>query len=597
MKAVLRFLTGAIVLALSACTPQEQAPAGLTVDTKSLAFPVDGGSRSVVVRSGESWDVSRLPEWLTARSITPSAASRYEKTAEFFAAANGEYDREGVVVIQSSTKSVEISVSQPGKKGVYQAVDAISLNRTELTLTEGETATLEWTIQPVGASNQAVTWKSSVPTVASVDARGTVTALSVGTAVVTVTTEDGNKTSACDVTVKEKVIAATGVRLNKSDLTMRLGDEYQLIAAVMPENATNQEVVWSSLNPEIVSVSSSGLLTAKAYGETRIVVETVDGGLRYECIVRVVRTLDEAELSISATSLSLLLGEEATLGIAVQDKNSFTIFWMVSTSPVTPGKILEISPADPTVYDPELTVSLKALQPGAVTVTCRVGDRFGAYRDLTCSVMVDMPVPPASIAVPEAIDLGLSVRWASFNLGATAPEGYGDFYAWGETEPYYNPNPFSWKEGLMGYSESSYKWYPKSSTTFPPQMIKYGSDGKTVLDPEDDAAAVNLGGKWRMPTEAEVTELVNMCTWEWTSVNGVNGCKVTGPNGNSIFLPASGHYNSTTLTLLGKLGQYWSSSLAPDDATRASGLDFESDFAGKYNNERQVGLPIRPVTD
>ena len=100
-----------------------------------------------------------------------------------------------------------------------------------------------------------------------------------------------------------------------------------------------------------------------------------------------------------------------------------------------------------------------------------------------------------------------------------------------------------------------------------------------------------------MPTEAEVTELVNMCTWEWTSVNGVNGCKVTGPNGNSIFLPASGHYNSTTLTLLGKLGQYWSSSLAPDDATRASGLDFESDFAGKYNNERQVGLPIRPVTD
>ena len=94
----------------------------------------------------------------------------------------------------------------------------------------------------------------------------------------------------------------------------------------------------------------------------------------------------------------------------------------------------------------------------------------------------------------------------------------------------------------MGYSESSYKWYPKSSTTFPPQMIKYGSDGKTVLDPEDDAAAVNLGGKWRMPTETEVTELVNMCTWEWTSVNGVNGCKVTGPNGNSIFLPASGPF-------------------------------------------------------
>ncbi|MBR5725094.1 MAG: Ig-like domain-containing protein [Bacteroidales bacterium] len=597
MKAFFRILTGVIVLALSACTPQEQVPDGLTVDLKALTFPVDGGSRSVVVRSGENWDVSRLPDWLSKPSITPSAASQYEKTAEFFAAANEKYDREGVIVIQTPTKTAEITVSQPGKKGVYKAVETISLNRTELTLTEGETATLEWTIQPADASNQTVAWKSSVQTVASVDAQGIVTALAAGTAVVNVTTEDGNKTSTCEVTVKERVIAATGVRLNKSDLTMRLGDEFQLIATVMPENATNQEVVWSSLNPEIVSVSSSGLLTAKAYGETRIVVEAVDGGHRYECIVRVVRTLEDAEISISATSLSLMLGEEATLGIAIQDKNSFTIFWMVSTSPVTPGKILELSPADPSVYDPELTVALKALQPGAVTVTCRVGDRFGAYRDLTCSVTVDMPAPPASIAVPEAIDLGLSVRWASFNLGATAPEGYGDFYAWGETEPYYNPNPFSWKEGLMGYSESSYKWYPKSSTTFPPQMIKYGSDGKTVLDPEDDAAAVNLGGKWRMPTEAEVTELVKTCTWEWTSVNGVNGCKVTGPNGNNIFLPASGHYNGTTLSLLGKLGQYWSSSLAPDDATRASGLDFESGFAGKYNNERQVGLPIRPVTD
>ena len=593
MRTYFRILTGAALLAMAACTPKEQAPEGLTVTPTVIVFPAGGGSQSVVVRSGENWDVSGLPQWVSKRAVTPSTNSAYEKSVEFFAAANEEYNREGVIVIKTPTKTAEISVKQDGKKGEYMAVQSISLDSTELTLTEGESSSLTWTIQPAGASNQSVSWKSSAPTVASVDDKGTVKALAVGTAVITVTTDDGNKTSTGKVTVKEKVVPATGVRLSKSDFTMRLGADYQLTATVMPENATHQDVVWSSLNPEIATVSSSGLVTAKAYGKTRIVVETVDGGYSNECTVRVEIALEDVDIHLDATSLSLLLGEEKTLHVETPGEVPFMFAWTIF-----PSQILDPEVAFNSMQGNGLSVKLWAIQPGTATVTCRVSDSFGGKKDLTCSVSVDMPVPPASTPVPEAVDLGISVKWASFNLGATKPEEFGDFYSWGETESYYNPNPFAWKSGLeMGYGWEAYKWYPTSSTSFPPRMTKYGEDGKTILDAEDDAAAANLGGKWRMPTEAEVAELIDKCTREWTSVNGVKGSKFTGPNGNSIFLPAGGHYNGTNLTKLGKLGQYWSSSRASDDTTRASGLDFESGFVGKYDNERYIGLPIRPVTE
>jgi len=214
---------------------------------------------------------------------------------------------------------------------------------------------------------------------------------------------------------------------------------------------------------------------------------------------------------------------------------------------------------------------------------------------------------PNPISIPEAIDLGLpsGLKWASFNLGASAPEEYGDYYAWGETEPYYSSqDPLTWKDGKKdGYSWLSYKWCKGSYKI----VTKYCSDSsygyngftdtKTVLDSEDDAASVNLGGNWRMPTYDEFTELKTNCTWEWMQVNGINGRKVTGPNGNSIFLPAAGDWFMWDFKYAGSVGTYWSSSLDAGIPYNAVDFGFNSDLVSWNNNQRYIGYSVRPVCE
>jgi hypothetical protein len=188
----------------------------------------------------------------------------------------------------------------------------------------------------------------------------------------------------------------------------------------------------------------------------------------------------------------------------------------------------------------------------------------------------------------EAIDLGLSVKWASFNVGASKPEEYGGYYAWGETE---EKSYYDW---------STYKWCNVSSTS----MTKYCTSGgyvivdnKTVLAPADDVAHVKWGGTWRMPTYEEQIELLNNCTWRWTPRNGVNGYKVTGPNGNSIFLPAAGHRGGTEVDDRGSSGSYWSASLHSNYSHVAYSLYFYSSFQDRNFFNRYYGRSVRPVSN
>lgn len=208
-----------------------------------------------------------------------------------------------------------------------------------------------------------------------------------------------------------------------------------------------------------------------------------------------------------------------------------------------------------------------------------------------------------SVPVPEAIDLGLSVKWASFNVGASKPEEYGDYYAWGETEPYYSSmEPLTWREGKeSGYSWASYRWCMgnRESMTKYCTSASYGyngfTDGKAVLDLEDDAAHVYLGGKWRMPTSEEWSELWEKCSWTWTMVNGVNGCEVTSPNGKSIFLPAAGCVGGSVFMNVCSNGRYWTSSSRIDDMSAFHG-DFHSNgVSKKSSSDRVIGHSIRPV--
>ena len=208
---------------------------------------------------------------------------------------------------------------------------------------------------------------------------------------------------------------------------------------------------------------------------------------------------------------------------------------------------------------------------------------------------------------PDAIDLCLpsGLKWASFNLGASAPEEFGDYYAWGETEPYYSSkDPLTWKDGKeYGYSWASYKWCMGENKTMTKycSQSEYGYNGfmdtKSVLDLEDDAAHVCLGGTWRMPTEAEWTELIDNCTWIWTTQNGINGYQVSSSNGNSIFLPAGGERDNNDLEFTDVDGSYWSSSLDTNSPNRAWYLGYYLDYFTKSINGRYYGFSIRPVCD
>ena len=192
------------------------------------------------------------------------------------------------------------------------------------------------------------------------------------------------------------------------------------------------------------------------------------------------------------------------------------------------------------------------------------------------------------VGTHEYVDLGLSVKWATCNVGAETPEDYGDYFAWGEVEP---KTTYDWSTYKYGTNYDQLTKYCNNSS--------YGKDGftdnKTVLDPEDDAVAVNWGGAWRIPTKAEQDELRDNCTWTWTTQNGVNGYKVTGPNGNSIFLPAAGYMYEGTLGNAGSHGEYWSSSLYTDDPSGAYNVNFNSDLVGWNRNGRSPGLSVRPV--
>lgn len=165
------------------------------------------------------------------------------------------------------------------------------------------------------------------------------------------------------------------------------------------------------------------------------------------------------------------------------------------------------------------------------------------------------------------------MKWATCNIGAASPEDSGNYYAWGETKT---------KRLFDGYT---YKCNGYDDT-----------DGRQELMPSDDVAHIKWGDNWHMPTEAEFQELIDECTWIWTTLNGKNGYKVVSKsNGNSIFLPAAGWRYGTSLYNDGSDGHYWSSSISESSPYDACWLRFDSDAHYTFSSPRNCGRSVRPV--
>lgn len=287
-------------------------------------------------------------------------------------------------------------------------------------------------------------------------------------------------------------VPVESVSLDKTEYTFNtIGNTLTLTATVLPADATDKSVSWSSSDSSIASVDNSGKVTARANGNATIKATANDGS------------------GVFASCSVIVFAEKVDMGIKTSDGK--TLYW--------------------------------------------------STRNLCKSGFVN------------------------------SPEDYGDYYAWGETEPKEN------------YLWSTYKFGTSSSGPFSKYNTNssYGSiDNKTVLEPEDDVASVKLGGKWRMPTDAEWTELRTKCTWTWTTNyngTGVRGRIVTASNGNSIFLPAAGRRDGTGLDNVGSYGTYWSSSLKTDSPFTVWYVFFDSDNVYRYKYARYRGHSVRPVSE
>lgn len=195
----------------------------------------------------------------------------------------------------------------------------------------------------------------------------------------------------------------------------------------------------------------------------------------------------------------------------------------------------------------------------------------------------------------EYVDLGLSVLWATCNVGADKPENYGDYYAWGETET---------KENYTQYDWYFYKYCNRTYTSLTKYNVSSSMgpiDNSTRLEESDDVAHVKWGGGWRMPTADDYEELLNNCTWTWTRQNGVTGYLVTskksGYSNRSIFLPAAGYVNNKGLKDEGSNGFYWTNSIkiSPGNSNYAEVISFSWSTQSYDGYNRCFGLPVRPV--
>ena len=269
-------------------------------------------------------------------------------------------------------------------------------------------------------------------------------------------------------------------------------------------------------------------------------------------------------IALSETSISLQPGASKTLTVTVLPENAENkeVTWQSSNTAVA------------VVTNAGMVV---ARADGTTTITCSATDGSGVYAECQVTVTSGTTPDPGNHAW---VDLGLpsGTLWATCNVGANSPEEYGDYFAWGETEP-----------------KDTYNW----DTYFDSDSNKYNKNGGlTELLPADDAATVNWGSGWQMPSMDQIYELISIryTTTEWTTQNGVSGRKITSKsNGNSLFLPAAGYRDSTSLYGAGSDGGYWSRSLSTDNGGNAFYLYFNSSSFYTDNSGRYYGLSVRPV--
>lgn len=384
---------------------------------------------------------------------------------------------------------------------------------------------------------------------------------------------------------EEKDITLKAITFAEETVTLAKGGSKALEISLTPAEASVTNLAWFSSDPSVATVDD-GVVTAVAAGEAEISVKS--GLIVARCTVKVV--VPATSVVIDQKTLSLYLEETGTLKATVLPEDvTDAVVW---------------SSSDETVATVDKGV-VTALSVGKADITVTCG-KFSA----TCALSVILPAGAVDLGIVMKREDGSTYKLyvAECNLSvngfASAPEEFGDYFAWGETEVQYSSlSPLTWKDEIEHhYYWTSYKWCNGTDNT----LTKYNSnseygevDNKTSFRDygyEDDAARKILGGGWRTPSEAELQELLDKCTWEWTTQNEVKGFKVTGTNGKTVFLPAAGRIDYDQIRNASTYGEYLSSSLVKDDPRKSPKLYFDPYGSHKMSpTTRCCGFSVRPV--
>ena len=569
---------------------------GKTATVTITVKKADSGSVSVTGVSLDKSSVSlKVGESETLKAtVSPSNATNKGLTWTSSMSSVATITSDGVVTAKAAgtatitvktddggkTATCNVTVTYNGDPGGEISVSQVTISPTTANMTVGDTKQFSVKIDPANATNQEVSWSSSEPSIASVDTKGMVTAKAEGKATITVTAKDGGVSSKATVTVSNKVVPVTGVTVSPTSLTMEIGDSKSLTVTVNPSDATDKTYTVTSDNTGVVEIDKNNNVVAKGAGTANVTVTTTDGAQTATCKV----TVNKPQMTIEASPTSLSFGE---VNVGESSTKTFTI----SNTGKAEVKISAISV--PTAFSVDtstpFTIAVGKSQTINVTFTPTDGKDYSGTVTITSDAdsqptvsVSGKGVKQSSSETFEAVDLGLSVKWANMNLGATKPEEYGDFYAWGEikTKDNYSSKNYKWGDGDLDHLTK----YNTNS--------KYGTvDNKKVLDPGDDIAYVTLGDKWRMPTDEEFLELRVKCEWSETTQNGIKGFLIVSDiNGNSIFLPAGGRMDLTYHDYVGRC-YYWTSTLY----TNSPDLAYCRELDGRGFNYRRFGYSIRPV--
>ena len=383
-------------------------------------------------------------------------------------------------------------------------------------------------------------------------------------------------------TAQPPVQYVTRITLSDTSLELKPDAYERLTVTVTPSDADNVDVVWSSSDESVATVSNGFVLAVKD-GTAIITAEAADGsGVKATCKVSVVSKVPVSSISLSETSLTLWSSAGKSVSATVYPSNAT-------------NRELTWSSSNTSVATVSSSGYITAQGSGTATITASATD--GSGKKATCVVTVKSTSGTSNGHA--WVDLGLTsgTKWATMNVGASSASGYGDYYAWGETTTrnVYSKSYYEYTSNPNAYSDNDMKLSKYCTNS------SYGTvDNRTELTTSDDVAYYKWGSSWRIPSAAQMQELLDECTWTWTSQSGVNGYKVSSKvNSASIFLPAGGEKVQSSLSTQGQLGYYWTRTLASVDTSLsnwyAHTLYFYSGGTSYNNASRYLGINIRPV--